>query len=349
MENHSHEHWMKRCLELAAQGFGNVAPNPMVGCVIVHQDKIIGEGFHKEFGAAHAEVEAINSVTDPALLPSSTLYVSLEPCCHTGKTPPCTSLILEKKIKNVVIGCLDPNPLMNGKSVQLLKAAGLNVTSGVLEKECRILNKRFITSQEKARPYIILKWAHSADGFIDRKRSMAEVGNQERITCNESNTLAHRWRSEEQAIMVGTTTAMMDNPSLSVRHVKGKNPLRVVVDKELKIPQHYRIFDKSQKTFVFTGVEQSSENDIQFFKIDFSADIIGQIMKTLHKENISSIIVEGGRELMNSFIQSGTWDEARVFTAPQKLGSGIKGPVINTPSAQQERIGLDQLNYFYQA
>lgn len=340
------EQWMRRCLELALNGLGCVAPNPMVGAVLLRNGKVIGEGFHREFGGAHAEVEAIRTAGTGVDLSDCTLYVSLEPCCHTGKTPPCTNLIIEKKIPRVVIGCLDPNPLVAGKGMLMLQKAGIEVLSGVLEQECREMNRRYFTFREKKRPYVILKWARSADGYIDRKRSMAEVGNQERITCNESNTTVHRWRTEEQAIMVGTTTALMDNPSLSVRHVKGRNPLRVVVDKDLKIPEHYRVFDKTQKTLVFTAAAHISEPNIEFLNIDFSSKVIPKIMDELYKLGIQSIIIEGGRELVNSFIQEHIWDEARVFTAPHKLGSGIKGPQLQAAIREQLRSGLDQLSIY---
>lgn len=338
--------WMQRCLELALNGLGSVAPNPMVGAVLVRGDEVLGEGFHREFGGPHAEVEAIRTAGQGVDLKDCVLYVSLEPCCHTGKTPPCTNLIIEKKIGKVVVGCLDPNPVVSGKGIQQLKEAGVNVVTGVLESECRHLNRRYFTFRDKHRPYVILKWAHSADGYIDRKRSMAEMGNQERITCNESNITVHRWRSEEQAIMVGTTTAMMDNPSLSVRHVKGRNPLRVVVDKELKIPEHYRVFDRTQKTLVFTGSSHISEANIEFLMIDFGGNVIQTILDELYKLNIQSIIIEGGRELVNSFIQEGAWDEARVFTAPHKLGSGVKGPVLPGEPVEKIRSGLDLLSIY---
>ncbi len=341
-----HEFWMKHCLELALKGKGLVAPNPMVGCAIVHDGKLIGEGFHNEFGGAHAEVAAIHSVADRSLLKSSVMYVSLEPCTHLGKTPPCVDLILEHKIPYVVIGCIDPNPLVSGSGIEKLIRGKADVKVGVLELECRELNRRFFTFQEKKRPYIILKWARSADGFIDRKRSMAEIGNQERITCNESNKLVHQWRSEEQAIMVGTTTALLDNPSLTVRHVEGRNPLRVVIDKELKIPDHYRLFDKTSKTLVFTGSEHTSEKNVEYVSLDFANNVMKQITDTLYKLNVSSIIIEGGRELVNGFINEGLWDEARVFTAPHKLGSGVKGPNVNKEPVSSERIGLDNLGIY---
>ncbi|MCC7302000.1 MAG: bifunctional diaminohydroxyphosphoribosylaminopyrimidine deaminase/5-amino-6-(5-phosphoribosylamino)uracil reductase RibD [Bacteroidia bacterium] len=340
------EIWMKRCLELAANGLGCVAPNPMVGAVLVRDGEVVGEGFHREFGGPHAEVEAIQTAGKGVDLSTCTLYVSLEPCCHQGKTPPCTDLILSKKIKKVVVGTTDPNPLVAGQGLEQLRRSGIDVISGVLENECRELNRRYFTFLNKQRPYVILKWARSADGYIDRKRSMAEVGNQERITCNESNITVHRWRSEEQAIMVGTTTALMDNPSLSVRHVKGRNPLRVVVDKDLRIPDHYRVFDKTQKTIVFTASSHHSEPNIDFVQVDFLEEVIPRILGELYKLNIQSIIVEGGRELVNSFIQGNNWDEARVFTAPLKLGSGVKGPSLPVPPAGQHKSGLDHLHIY---
>jgi diaminohydroxyphosphoribosylaminopyrimidine deaminase / 5-amino-6-(5-phosphoribosylamino)uracil reductase len=342
----NHEEYMKRCLELAAKGIGHVAPNPMVGCVIVHEGKIIGEGYHKHFGGPHAEVEAINSVQDTSLLSHSTLYVNLEPCCHHGKTPPCTDLIIKHGIPRVVVGILDPNEQMNGKGIEKLIGAGIEIVAGVLEHESRQLNRRFFTYIQKKRPYIILKWAQSADGYIDRKRTMAEMGNQERLTCNESNMLVHTWRSQEQAIIVGTNTALMDNPNLTVRAVEGRNPLRVVIDKELKIPVNYNLFNGQSKTIVFNAQQQSSEKQVEYVVIDFSISIVPQILRYLYQLGISSLIVEGGRELVNTFISENLWDEARIFTAPQKLGSGIKGPNISGGVSSAEKIGLDKLETY---
>ncbi len=344
-----HDKYMKRCLELAEKGFGKVAPNPMVGCVIVLNGKIIGEGYHKKFGEEHAEVNAINSVkTHPeysgASLPKATLYVNLEPCSHFGKTPPCADLIIRYKIKYVVIGTIDPNPLVAGRGMQKLISSGCDVKVGVLEDECRKLNKRFFTFFEKKRPYVILKWAETKDKYIG-------VTNHElRITNEKTNTLVHQWRSEEQAIMVGTNTALVDNPELTVRKVKGKNPLRIVIDKNLKIPSRFNLLDKKVPTIIFTVKKPrvlGAAKNLEYVHINFKANVLGQILKELHKRNIQSLIVEGGAKLLNSFIAQNLWDEARVFTSNKKLpdkSEGIHSPEISGTLISKREIGSDKLS-----
>lgn len=364
--------YMKRCLELAVKGLGHVAPNPMVGCVIVHKDKIIGEGYHQRYGEAHSEVNAINSVQDQELLKNSTLYVSLEPCSHHGKTPPCVDLIIQKKIPHVVIGSVDTNPLVSGKGIEKLKSAGIKVEYGVLEKECRELNKRFYTFHEKKRPYIILKWAQTKDGFIDKQRSANEVGQQLKISSDSSALLVHQWRSQEQAIMVGTNTALLDNPKLTarsnspllrppvpVRPGRGaggedKNPIRIVIDKELKIPKHYHLLDGSTPTLVFTNLKKEKSTNLEYFTVKGTRDegrgtnddLIINILSELYKKNIQSVLVEGGAKLINSFIQQNLWDEARVIVNETTIQNGVNAPDIkNLMPVSEMMMGEDTIMF----
>ena len=323
----THEKFMKRCFELAKLGLGTAAPNPIVGCVIVYDGKIIGEGYHQKCGEAHAEVNAINSVKDKSLLSKSTLYVSLEPCAHQGRTPACSLLIIEKKIPSVVISCIDSFAKVSGKGVEMLKNAGVDVTVGILENEGKFINRRFFTFHEKKRPYIILKWAETIDGFIDidRKNPLQKP---EWITNDISRTLVHKWRTEEPAIMVGTDTAELDNPKLNVREWKGKNPLRITIDKNLRLSDNLFLFDKTQKTIVFTSKNKTNEKYLEFVKLDFNKNIIPQILEYLHKIEVQSIIVEGGKKLLDSFISQNLWDEARVFIGDKHFYSGVKAPKI---------------------
>ena len=339
------EKYMQRCLQLAANGLGNVVPNPMVGCVIVHDDKIIGEGFHANYGEAHAEVNAINSVKDKALLKDATLYVSLEPCSHFGKTPPCSDLIIESGIKKVVIACNDTNPLVAGKGIEKLKRAGVEVISGVLEKEARELNKRFFIFHEHKRPYIILKWAQTADGFIDRKRrDESEPALQ--ISNEHSKRLLHKWRSEEQAIMVGTNTARLDNPRLDVRLVTGENPLRIVLDKNAELSESLNLFDGLQSTLVFTSKRKAAQANVEFNTIDFEKNILQQVMNALYDNQIQSVIVEGGSKLLQNFIDENLWDEARVFISKAFIGDGVAAPKLNAEPMSIDTIESDKLYLF---
>ena len=335
--------YMLRCLELAAKGKGNVAPNPMVGSVIVLNDVIIGEGYHMKYGEAHAEVNAVANVTDKSLLSQSTLYVNLEPCSHFGKTPPCASLIVEHKFKRVVIGAHDTNELVAGKGIEKLKSAGIDVTVGVLEKECKELNKRFYTFHEKNRPYIILKWAQTSDGFLDISRNENEQEKRLKITNEHSNALSHSWRSEEQAIMVGKNTAILDNPMLTVRNTSGKNPLRIATDRNLTIPNNYALLDKSTPTVIFTSADAVSEKNLEYIKIDFDEAIIPQMMRKLVEKNIQSLIVEGGTHLLDSFIAAEIWDEARVFIADKKIGDGVNAPSLKEKPMSKEDVNGDVL------
>lgn len=340
------EKYMQRCIELAGLGAGDVAPNPMVGSVIVHRGKIIGEGYHRKYGGPHAEVNAINSVPHPVILKESTLYVSLEPCAHHGLTPPCSDLIIHKKIPEVVIGTVDPFSEVAGKGIEKLRKAGIEVVSGVLEKECRELNKRFFTFHEKKRPYVILKWAQTIDGFIDVERSPESFGEPTWITGNLALQLVHKIRSEESAILVGTNTAEKDNPSLTVRHWPGKNPYRLVLDKKLRLPGSLNLLNGLEETLVF-NVRKNEKNDrITYVKIDSGKELLPQIMDELYQRNILSVIVEGGRQMLDSFFFSGCWDEAHVFIGDTCFYDGIRAPQIKGKLVASELLGNDQLKIF---
>ena len=321
--------YMARCISLARGGAGGVAPNPMVGAVVVHQGEIIGEGYHRKYGEAHAEVNAIASVRDESLLKEATMYVSLEPCSHYGKTPPCAELIIKKQIPRVVIGCLDPFPVVSGRGVRMLREAGVEVVTGVMEKEAWELNRVFMTFQEKRRPYIYLKWAQSADGFMDRLRtdnsSPAVV-----LSSPETMRRVHRLRADVAAIMVGTQTALLDNPSLTVRHWAGKSPVRVVLDRTLRIPSHYHLFDGTVKTLVFTTVADAiSRENVEYVTIDFSQQVLPQVMHELYIRKLNSLMVEGGATLLGHFLKEGLWDQMLVETAPVSLESGVKAPDLD--------------------
>jgi diaminohydroxyphosphoribosylaminopyrimidine deaminase / 5-amino-6-(5-phosphoribosylamino)uracil reductase len=322
-----HEIYMQRCLQLAAGGIRDAAPNPSVGAVLVWNDTIIGEGATSAFGGPHAEVNCINSVK-PELsdkIAEATLYVSLEPCSHFGKTPPCANLIIEKKIKKVVIGSTDPNPLVQGNGIRLLKNAGIEVIENVLETACIELNKRFYTFHRKKRPYIILKWAQTPSGFF-----APALPHQFWITNEAARTLVHQWRSEEMAIMVGSNTAIVDNPSLTVRNVEGKNPLRILIDRKLKTPLSHHIFNSEAPTLVFTEKsDRESNQQIRYISIDFSQNWPHKICEILYTLQIQSLIIEGGATVLNHFINSNLWDEARILTGTGELPDGIKAPVVN--------------------
>jgi diaminohydroxyphosphoribosylaminopyrimidine deaminase/5-amino-6-(5-phosphoribosylamino)uracil reductase len=344
------EKYMLRCLELAKNGLGNVAPNPMVGCVIVFDGKIIGEGYHQEYGKAHAEVNAIHSVKDNSLLKKSTLYVNLEPCAHFGKTPPCANLIVEHNIPRVVIGCVDSFSEVSGKGIEKLKAAGIEVAVGVLENESLALNKRFFTFHTKKRPYIILKWAETQDGFIDLVRPFDKLkvtNTNNWITSPLSKQLVHKWRSEETAIMIGTNTALNDNPKLNVREWNGKNPVRVVVDLHNRLPQTLHVFDKSIPTLVFSLTKHGEENNLTFVKINDSKNLIQEVLDELYKRNIQSIIIEGGAKLLQSFINQNLWDEARVFIGNKYFENGLKAPKLTGNLISEEMIDSDQLKWIF--
>jgi len=313
-----HETYIQRCFQLAQNGLGYVAPNPMVGCVIVCDGKIISEGFHQKYGENHAERNAILRVKNENLLKKSTLYVNLEPCSHFGKTPPCADLIIEKQIPKVVISNLDSNPEVGGKGVERLQNAGIEVITGILENKGRFLNRRFFTYIEKKRPYIILKWAESLDGFMYNETDRW-------ITNEAMRNLVHKWRSEEPAIMVGTNTVLIDNPQLNVRGWFGKNPLRITIDKNQKLPRNLHFFDNSQPAKIYDTTDLS------------------EILSDLHSQKIQSLIVEGGAKLLKNFIEKNLWDEARILTGNKRLLSGLKAPKIQGEEIFYSEIESDQV------
>ncbi len=337
---------MKRALELAAQGMGKVAPNPLVGCVIVYEDRIIAEGFHQRYGGAHAEVNAINSVDDKSLLQKSTLYVTLEPCNHQGLTPACTELIITHKIPKVVIATVDPNPLVSGKGIARLSEAGIQVDLGLLEEEARWMNRRFITFHEKQRPYIILKWAETQDGFMDILRENGETGSFA-ISGKEAKTMVHRWRTEEAAILVGSRTVFIDNPQLTARHWEGKDPVRIVIDANLKVPRTHRIFEDRGRTIVFNRLETRPIFNIEYVQLNFAEEIIPRIMDYLRYEKLTSVIVEGGAATLSRFLELGLWDEIRRLKAPMNLEVGLKAPIVEGKPTETMQVGEDILEVYY--
>lgn len=343
---HTHEKFMQRCLQIAENGIGYASPNPMVGSVIVLDGKIIGEGWHRKYGGPHAEVNAIRAVADENLLTKSTLYVNLEPCAHHGKTPPCSDLIIEKKIPKVVIGCIDSFSKVAGKGIEKMKKAGISVTTGVLEAESRHLNRRFFTFHEQKRPYIILKWAQTTDGFID----IADHRKQETkglwITNEWCRRLVHKWRSEESAILVGTETALKDNPRLDIRSWHGINPCRIVLDRKRRLPQNLHLFDSSQPTIIYTEEASEPKQNIEYTEIDFGTDCIPQILDDLYKRNTLSVIVEGGKQILDSFIDRGIWDEARIFSGEKFFYEGTPAPLIDAQPHTIETYGNSSCFYF---
>ncbi len=332
------EFYMRKCLDLALKGRANAAPNPMVGCVIVHNDEIIGEGYHEQYGEAHAEVNAVNSVENKSLLSASTLYVNLEPCAHFGKTPPCANLIIKHHIPKVVIGCVDTFSEVKGKGIEKMETQGIKVTTGVLNKESLELNKRFFTFHERERPYIILKWAESVDGFIAPKNQTEAFW----MTSAKSKKLVHQWRSEEMGILIGTETAIKDNPLLTVREVKGKNPIRFVLDKNLRLPKDLSLFNNSAKTYTLTN-NATQESHLT---VDFE-NLAQSVCKVLYNKDILSLIIEGGSKTLQTFIDANLWDEARVFTVSKKLKNGVKSPIFNSSSNNSEEIATDKLKTYY--
>jgi diaminohydroxyphosphoribosylaminopyrimidine deaminase / 5-amino-6-(5-phosphoribosylamino)uracil reductase len=340
------EIYMSRCIELASLGVGHVAPNPMVGSVIVCNGKIIGEGFHQKYGQAHAEVNAVNSVTRRELLKSSVMYVSLEPCAHFGLTPPCADLIVREQIPKVVIGSADPFSEVAGKGIERLKKAGVEVKVGVLEKECHELNKRFFTFHTQKRPFVILKWAQTSDGFIDTDRLLANYGQPTWITGEMALRLVHKVRSEENAIMIGTFTAEKDNPHLTVRHWPGDNPLRILIDKNLRLPHNLNLFDGSVPTIIYNSQKHENTGLISWVKIDFQKNIVPQMLEELYARNILSLIVEGGKQLIDSFSGSGLWDEMHVYTGNLFFSGGVKAPLTAGKLVAEEWLDTDNLKIF---
>ena len=338
-----HEQYMELCIQLAKLAAGSVAPNPMVGAVLVHEGRIIGEGYHEKYGEAHAEVNCINSVSenDRALIEKSSLYVSLEPCSHFGKTPPCTDLIIRHKIHTVIVGCTDSFEEVNGKGIEKLKYAGVDVSTGMLENKCRELNKRFFTFHEKKRPYIILKWAQSMNGKLGS-------GTTNRITISNeyTNRLVHKWRGEEAGILIGTNTAVYDDPALTNRLWEGNNPVRLVIDSNLRLPLSLHVFDGSVRTIVFNFIKHEEAENLLYYQLH--GDLLSAIMLALYELNIQSILVEGGAELLQSLIDVGLWDEARVIINPQlNIENGVESPQLkNAELIRQDNLEGDLISYY---
>jgi diaminohydroxyphosphoribosylaminopyrimidine deaminase/5-amino-6-(5-phosphoribosylamino)uracil reductase len=317
------ELFMQRALQLAELGRGSVAPNPLVGCVVVHEGRIIGEGWHQRYGEAHAEVNALRSVADSSVLPQATVYVTLEPCSHFGKTPPCADRLVQEGVRRVVVCNLDTNPLVRGRGIHKLRAAGIEVQTGVLEADGRRLNRRFFTFMEQKRPYVVLKWAETTDGFVaaEGRRPVA-------ISTALTNRLVHRWRSEEQSIMVGTQTARSDNPRLNVRHWQGNAPLRIVIDRLLQLTTSLHLLDGSQPTIVYNSLKNSTMPNIEYVCLQPEADWIPQILADLYERKVQSVLVEGGPTLLGAFLRTRYWDELRRIRSPKALGSGLKTPTF---------------------
>jgi len=339
-----HNKYMRRCITLAKKGEGYVAPNPMVGAVIVFEGKIIGEGYHQKFGDVHAEVNAINSVKDKTLLSKSTIYVSLEPCAHHGKTPPCSDLIVLHKIPNVIIGSKDTFSKVNGKGIERLKKNGTNVVTGILESECRDLNRRFFTFHERKRPFIVLKWAQTKDGFIDKKRIEGETGINW-ISAPETRSLVHLWRSHEMGIVIGRKTAETDNPQLNVRDIVGENPIRIILDAQLSLEKLYTSEKYPAKTIVINAVKSEKNKFIEYLKLPNLE--ITNILKALWELNIQSILVEGGANTLQQFIISNTWDEIRIIEGQGLFYEGVKAPTVNRLPNNKINFGKDKI-YVYQ-
>ena len=334
----SEELYMKRAIELAQLGLGNVSPNPMVGCVIVNDDKIIGEGYHEKFGQAHAEVNAVDSVENQDLLSESAVYVTLEPCSHYGKTPPCADLLITKKVKKVVVGCSDPFNEVDGKGINKLKEAGIHVEMSSFEHECRSLNKRFFTYVEKKRPFVLLKWAQSEDGFIARENFDSKW-----ISNQYSRQQVHQWRAEEDAIMVGKNTAIYDNPMLNVRDAVGNNPTRIVIDNKLELSAELNLFDGSVLTYVLNLKKEGASDKVNYLKYDGTID---ELLARLYERQIQSVLIEGGAKTLTSFIESRLWDEARVFSSNENFEKGIEAPNIGGRLLLDDDVMGDRIEIF---
>jgi len=340
-DHHTDEIFMKRAFELARLGKGYVSPNPLVGCVIVNNNLIIGEGWHKKYGESHAEVNAIQAVKDKSLLKESTIYVNLEPCSHFGKTPPCADLLIEHKVKKVMIANVDTNPLVGGEGIKKLRTAGIEVITGILEKEGRELNRRFFTSVEQQRPYIILKWAETSDGFIARENYDSKW-----ISNEYSRQLVHKWRTEEDAVLVGTKTAFHDDPTLNVRDWTGRNPVRIVIDRFLRLSDKLNLFDQSQKTLCYNLLKHEEHENLSLIRVE-EENFIVNLVADLTKQKIQSVIVEGGAATLQLFLDFRLWDEARVFISDRSFGKGIIGPKIHGNLISQESVFNDTLRVYH--
>jgi diaminohydroxyphosphoribosylaminopyrimidine deaminase/5-amino-6-(5-phosphoribosylamino)uracil reductase len=327
---------MSRCIELAHKGAGHVAPNPMVGALLVHEGRIIGEGYHQRYGGSHAEVNCLSSVEreDQHKIPQSVLYVSLEPCAHFGKTPPCTGLIIANRIPEVVIGCRDPFKEVNGKGIEKLVSAGVNVVQGILEKQCQELNKRFFTFHTKHRPYVILKWAQTTD-----KKIASDDASRLLISNEQTNRLVHKWRSEEASILVGTNTALLDNPELNVRHWNGPSPTRLIIDMDLSLPSSLKIFNNRYRTIIFNSIKHEVNDYLTYYQVTEDVSVVHQVVNALYQLKIQSVLVEGGARLLQSFIDEGIWDEARIITNRRlTVGNGLAAPEIKLNGDCQELV-----------
>ncbi|MFN3839084.1 MAG: bifunctional diaminohydroxyphosphoribosylaminopyrimidine deaminase/5-amino-6-(5-phosphoribosylamino)uracil reductase RibD [Cyclobacteriaceae bacterium] len=339
-DHHLDEQFMRRAQELALMGIGHVSPNPLVGCLVVHNKRILGEGWHKRFGEAHAEVNALNAVAGRSLLKESTVYVNLEPCAHFGKTPPCADLLIKHNVRRVVISNVDPNPLVDGGGIRKLREAGIEVVSGILEQEGRVLNKRFFTAMEKHRPYLILKWAQTADGFIAKENYSSKW-----ISNEHSRKLVHKWRSEEDAVLVGTKTVFHDNPKLNVREWSGRNPTRIVIDRFLKLSTKLQVFDRLQPTLVYNVLKHEEHDNLVLVRID-EQNFLNDLVADLNKRNIQSVLVEGGAHTLQYFIDAGLWDEARVFISGHTFGRGIRSPQFHGKLISCEPVLSDTLTIY---
>jgi diaminohydroxyphosphoribosylaminopyrimidine deaminase / 5-amino-6-(5-phosphoribosylamino)uracil reductase len=333
--------FMQRALQLARLGAGKVSPNPLVGCVITHNDRIIGEGWHQVFGGPHAEVNAINSVAEKGLLKESTVYVNLEPCSHHGKTPPCADMLVEHQVKKVVIANVDTYEQVFGNGIKKLREAGIEVVTGILQDEGRSLNRRFFTYVEKKRPYIILKWAETSDGFIAHENYESKW-----ISNEYSRQLVHRWRAEEDALLVGTGTARYDDPSLNVRDWSGRDPVRIVIDRFLKLNHDLKLFDGSQQTICYNALKNETKKNLFLVRLD-EKNFLQEMIEDIYRRKIQSIIVEGGTQTFEMFINRGLWDEARVFKSKQSLDKGIPAPVFRGHLFSETDVMGDQLSYFF--
>ncbi|MCC2545846.1 bifunctional diaminohydroxyphosphoribosylaminopyrimidine deaminase/5-amino-6-(5-phosphoribosylamino)uracil reductase RibD [Hymenobacter sp. BT175] len=330
---------MRRALDLARLGTGYARPNPLVGCVVAHQGRIIGEGWHRQYGGPHAEVNALAAVADPDLLPASRVYVTLEPCSHHGKTPPCADLLIEQGVRDVVVCNLDPNPLVAGRGIEKLRAAGIQVQTGLLEAEGRWLNRRFFTFQEKKRPYIVLKWAETADGFL-----VGPYFQPVPISGELAKVAVHKWRAEEQAILVGTRTALHDNPRLDAREWPGPSPLRLVIDKNLSLPPSHHLFDGQHPTLVYTYRSRPARGSLEFVQLSENDDLFPQLLDDLQQRQVQSVLVEGGPTVLNSLVRAGLWDEARILRSPKLLEAGVPGPRLGLLNLHEHlTLGPDEL------
>ena len=336
----NHEFYIKRSIELAKKATGKTYPNPLVGAVIVHEGKIIGEGFHQKAGENHAEINAINSVENPELLPESTIYVSLEPCAHFGKTPPCSLKLKEIGFKKVIIGAMDSHDKVNGKGKKILQDAGIETISGILEEECRELNKRFFTFHEKKRPYIILKWAESNDGFIDKDFKPTKISNE------LASQFVHQIRSEEHAILVGSQTAMNDNPSLTTRLIEGRNPVRILIDFDLKVPRDFKIYNNEAPTLVLNQEKEGDEGNVKFIKIS-KENFLEDLLQKLYENQIQSILVEGGSRTLQTFIDANLWDETIIIKNKNlTLENGTKAPKFDGKLVEEKYFRENKLSFY---